>query len=562
MYPFNRCLQSILRLAKQTVLASSLVAALSICAAATASAQRDADSEASERISLWPAGTEGVNARIPEKVRAGGIKRVLNIHNPSLSVFRPKKPNGTAVVICPGGGYRILAINKGGAEIAQRFNEAGITAFVLRYRLPTTAGANFKHPVPLSDALRAIQWVRVHHADYGIDTDKIGIMGFSAGGHLAASAATLYDDYVFGDDAVSKVSSRPDFVCLGFPVISTDTKIAHGCIKTLKKRAMSPSELQQLSCEKNVDAKTPPTFLFHAKDDPTVNVHNSVVMHEALKQAGVSSELKLYEQGGHGFGLGKAGTDSVNWPDDFLAWLGEHGFVSDSSEFYTPAEDLEGLKANESVVDGLPNVLIIGDSISIGYTPVVIEAMRGVANVQRIPTNAGDTNRGLKQLDQWLGHTNWDVIHFNWGLHDLCYRHPKARVYGHRDKVNGTQAIPLEQYSQNLEQLVLRLQQTGAQLIWASTTLVPEDEAGRFVGDELRYNQAAAEIMQEHGIPINDLHACSSALTEYFKTPGDVHFSKEGYAVLGEQVAASIEPFLKDSSAFKRIEAQTEFRAR
>ncbi|WPJ95999.1 alpha/beta hydrolase fold domain-containing protein [Coraliomargarita algicola] len=522
-----------------------IITLISVCFAPSATAQNGAGLGESERVSLWPEGTAGVDRSIAEKVKTTSPKRIFNIHNPNLSIFRPENPNGAAVVICPGGGYRILSIDNEGTDIAKRLNREGITAFVLRYRLPTTRGVDFKHPVPLSDALRAIQWVRFHSNDYNIDANKVGIMGFSAGGHLAASAATLYADYSFGEDAVSTVSSRPDFVCLGYPVISTKKKIAHGCINSLKKNSLPPSQVWKLSCEVNVDANTPPTFLFHAKDDPGVKYQNSVVMHEALQRVGVPTELKLYEQGKHGFGLGVPGTDSIHWPEDFLSWMEAQGYIPESSAFYTPEEDLQGLEVRSETVSGLPNVLIIGDSISVGYTQVVVDALQGVANVTRIRENAGDTNRGLVKLDRWLGDTEWDVIHFNWGLHDLCYRHPDAKVYGNRDKVNGTQAVPLAEYTKNLEQLVIRLKQTGAQLVWASTTLVPEEEAGRFVGDEVRYNEAAAEIMLHHGIPIDDLHAVSLTLTRHFKRPGDVHFSKEGYQALGEQVAASIEPFLK-----------------
>lgn len=366
----NTLIRSLISLSKRAVFFGYIIAVLSVFFASPVNAQSASGSDVSEMVSLWPAGTVGIDASIPEKLNTESPKRVSNIHNPSVSIFRPENANGTAVVICPGGGYRILGIENAGSDIAKRLNEAGITAFVLRYRLPTTGGADFKHPVPLSDALRAIQWVRANCDAYEVDADKIGIMGFSAGGHLAASAATLYDDYSFGDDAVSKVSSRPDFVCLGFPVISTDKKIAHRCVSSLTRASMTPSELLQLSCEKNVDANTPPTFLFHAKDDHVVNYHNSVVMHEALKQAGVATELKLYEQGKHGFGLGTPGTDSINWPDDFLTWMEDQGYIPESCAFYTPQEDLEGLAIKSETVSGLPNVLIIGDSISVGYTPV------------------------------------------------------------------------------------------------------------------------------------------------------------------------------------------------
>lgn len=188
-----------------------------------------------------------------------------------------------------------------------------------------------------------------------------------------------------------------------------------------------------------------------------------------------------------------------------------------------------------------PNVLIIGDSISIGYTSEVARLLKDEANVQRPKANCGDTNSGLKNLDQWLGNTKWDVIHFNWGLHDLCYRHPESPAQGRRDKVKGTQSVSLGQYEENLETLVQRLKKTRAKLIWAATTRVPDGEAGRFVGDDIKYNEAARRIMEKHGIPIDDLYAASSRLDASLAVgPGDVHFKKEGYAKLAEQVAESI----------------------
>jgi acetyl esterase/lipase len=272
-------------------------------------------------VILWPAGSEKVNPDIPETIVPKDFEVVKDIHNPNLTVFRPAKPNGTAVVICPGGGYSIIATGLAGYPVAERLNEAGITAFVLKYRLPSTKGAGFKHPVPMSDALRAVQWVRFHANDFGLDSDKIGLMGFSAGGHLAATAGTLFGKYSFGNDAVSKVASRPDFMALVFPVITTRKGIAHGCSRSPVDPKLSKEQLPEMSSELNVSKQTPPTFLAHAKDDTTVNYQNSVLMHEALLAHGVPTELKLYEKGGHGFGLGREGTDSMQWPGDFVAWM-------------------------------------------------------------------------------------------------------------------------------------------------------------------------------------------------------------------------------------------------
>lgn len=211
-------------------------------------------------------------------------------------------------------------------------------------------------------------------------------------------------------------------------------------------------------------------------------------------------------------------------------------------EFYTPERDRVGKEARgEPLEPGLPKVLLIGDSIMGGYYQGTRRELKGQANVVRHPGNAGDTQNGLKKLDGWLADVEWDVIHFNWGLHDLCYRHPDSKVYGNRDKINGTLAVPLEDYGTNLEQLVGRLNKTGAILIFATTTKVPEGEAGRKQGDDVRYNKVAVEIMKKHGIPINDLHALTADFAPgMYSKPADVHFSGAGCAALAKQVAAAI----------------------
>ena len=191
----------------------------------------------------------------------------------------------------------------------------------------------------------------------------------------------------------------------------------------------------------------------------------------------------------------------------------------------------------------LPNVLLIGDSISIGYTAYVRWQLAGKADVYRIKGNAKTSSYGVENLDKWLTRkpANWDVIHFNWGLWDLCYRHPKSKVQGHRDKVNGTLAITPEQYRANMENNVARLKQTNAKLIWCTTTPVPEGEAGRKLGDDTIYNQIAAEIMEANEIQINDLHAHALLkLPEIMAQEGDVHFNETGYQHLADKVVAEI----------------------
>ncbi len=214
---------------------------------------------------------------------------------------------------------------------------------------------------------------------------------------------------------------------------------------------------------------------------------------------------------------------------------------------FTPAKDVKGSWAMK-VDPALPNVLILGDSISIGYTRDVRSLMAGKANVFRPmnpsgkqPENCGDTPMGIKGLDKWLGDTRWDVIHFNWGLWDLCYRNPKSKTQGNRDKKNGTLSTTPEQYEKNLETLVTRMKATGAKLIWASTTLVPDGEAGRFVGDDIKYNEIASRVMKRHGIPTNDLHALTMSFEgKFFTGPGNVHFTDEGSQRLARQVADKI----------------------
>jgi lysophospholipase L1-like esterase len=214
---------------------------------------------------------------------------------------------------------------------------------------------------------------------------------------------------------------------------------------------------------------------------------------------------------------------------------------SKAETFVTPKRDRAGMNSDVPIDKALPNVLILGDSISIGYTRQVREGLKGKANVIRPNANCGDTRHGLAQIETWLGDGKWQVIHFNWGLHDLCYRNPELKTPGQRDKVNGTLSVPLTEYEKNLETLVERLKQTGAKLIFANTTLVPEGEAGRFPGDEVKYNAAAQRVMEKHGVPINDLHATTQAFPPaMFAGPGNVHFSAEGSAKLAGQVVAHV----------------------
>lgn len=188
-------------------------------------------------------------------------------------------------------------------------------------------------------------------------------------------------------------------------------------------------------------------------------------------------------------------------------------------------------------VPGLPRVLLIGDSISIGYTLAVREELKGKANVHRPPTNCGPTTRGLTEIDKWLGNGKWDVIHFNFGLHDLKYVDDKGQ---NTDPAKGRPQVSAEDYEKNLETLVARMKKTGAKLIFATTTPVPQGSAARIKDDEVKYNQVALAVMKKHGVEIDDLYAFAKPRLAEIQLPANVHFKPEGSKVLAGQVASSI----------------------
>ena len=210
-----------------------------------------------------------------------------------------------------------------------------------------------------------------------------------------------------------------------------------------------------------------------------------------------------------------------------------------------PAAKPAGPLAPVEDQEGLPRVLLIGDSISIGYTVPVRELLKGKANVHRPSTNCGPTSRGVSGMDQWLGKRKWDVIHFNWGLHDLKYLGPNGENLADPKATDSHQQIPPAEYEKNLQLLVKRMKKTGARLIWCSTTPVPSGAKGRVVGDSVKYNQIALRVMKEHGIAIDDLYGFSIGKLEKIQRPANVHFTPEGSRMLAEQVVKSISRQLK-----------------
>ena len=256
-----------------------------------------------------------------QEVTPGGMEIISAISIPTLIVFIPKKPSASrsAVIICPGGGYHINAIKHEGLDVAKKFNDWGVTAFVLKYRIPDDATMVNKEIGPLQDAQQAISLVRENAAKWNIDPDRIGIMGFSAGGHLASTAATHFKKSVL--EVEKKISLRPDFLILGYPVISFNETIGHlGSRDNLLGKAPSRQKIQEYSNELQVTAETPPTFIIHAGDDKGVLPANSIAFYESLLKNNVPSELHLYERGGHGFGMDNPTTEE-KWMDSLRNWL-------------------------------------------------------------------------------------------------------------------------------------------------------------------------------------------------------------------------------------------------
>jgi len=205
-----------------------------------------------------------------------------------------------------------------------------------------------------------------------------------------------------------------------------------------------------------------------------------------------------------------------------------------------PAPARKGPMAPVKDVEGLPRALLIGDSISIGYTLDTRKLLAGKVNLHRIPTNGGPTSRGLESLDEWLGKGKWDVIHFNWGLHDLKYMGPKGGNLADPKAPTSKQQIPPDQYAKNLRELVVRLKKTGAKLVWTTTTPVPAGSSGRVRGDAAKYNAIALKIMTDSGVAIDDLYALALPQLSKIQRPRNVHFTPEGSKVLARQVANSI----------------------
>jgi acetyl esterase/lipase len=282
--------------------------------AAPPSAPRAAVPASPQTIPLWENGAPGALGQADTDI-------------PTITVYRaPRGSTGTGIIVAPGGGYGALAMEHEGYQEAYWYNAMGVTAFVLKYRL----GPRYHHPVELGDAQRAIRMVRARAAEFGVLPNRIGMMGFSAGGHLTATAGTHFDaGKPDAAEAIDRASSRPDFLILGYPVISFDPAVAHaGSVKNLLGATPDPKLIEDLSNDLRVTPQTPPTFLFHTTNDNAVPVENSVRFYLALRKANVPAEMHLFENGPHGVGMALGDPALSAWPSLLMNWLRARGLLT------------------------------------------------------------------------------------------------------------------------------------------------------------------------------------------------------------------------------------------
>ncbi|MCH8686277.1 alpha/beta hydrolase [Pedomonas mirosovicensis] len=321
---------------RRALLALGGAAALAATARPVLAQDMKAAGDPDETMRLWPGNPPGAPSTLPKEevvtrnpASTVPDRAVSRIGTPMMTVFRPARPNGAALLIIPGGGYVRVVIDKEGFECARRWSEKGVTCFVMRYRLPADGWAD-RARAPLQDAQRAMRLIRASAAKYGIDPNRINVLGFSAGGHLAASLATRHAEETYAPvDAADRLSARPTVAALGYPVISMSAPHAHMGSRAQLIGENAAPEVEAINAPSNrVTAETPPTFLFHATDDRSVPVNNSLMMYAGLVAKNIPTEMHLFEKGGHGFGLrDAAGIPAEAWPQLFDRWAATHGWL-------------------------------------------------------------------------------------------------------------------------------------------------------------------------------------------------------------------------------------------
>lgn len=281
-----------------------------------------------QEIALWS--TEIPGAIVSETYIESydiNLDQIRNVKNPTLKIFVPENPNGTAMIICPGGGYALLAIKRSGYDVAKWLNKLGITAFVLKYRLPSDEIMEDKSIGPLQDAQESIRYVRRNAKKWELHPNKIGVIGFSAGGHLASTLATHYKNVTY--KTKDTTSAKPDFTILLYPVISMQGDITHtGSRNRLLGNKPSKEMIEKFSNQLHVNAHTSPTFIAHASDDKAVSVKNGIAYYLALQENNVPAELHAYQHGKHAFFLGRENTTSQYWRNQCENWLFLNNYIN------------------------------------------------------------------------------------------------------------------------------------------------------------------------------------------------------------------------------------------
>lgn len=445
--------------------------------------------------------------------------------------------------------------------------ENGISAVSVEYRFIREAIADEVEPpvkAPLHDAARALQFVRSKASQWNIDPNRVAACGGSAGACTSLWLA-FHDDLADPEssDPIARQSTRLQFAA----VIGAQTTLdpaqmkewtpnskygshAFGIFKAsdkpfqqdfdafLNKREEILPWIAEYSPYALVSKDDPPIYLYYAappalgkvQKDPTHTSNFGVKLKQQLNRFGVANEL-VYP--------GAPNIQHKNVEAYLLAALAKPTQAQAKGKPNRVMQEIDD-------VPGLPRVLLIGDSISIGYTLPVREILEGRANVHRPLTNCGPTTKGVEELDQWLGDGKWDVIHFNFGLHDLKYMGPKGQNLADPELPTSHPQVPIDEYESNLRKIVARLKKTNAKLIWRNTTPVPPGAKGRVVGDSAKYNEVAKAIMDEHGIPIDDQYSFALKHMKEIQKAANVHFSPEGSRKLAERAVAAIEQALSN----------------
>ncbi len=442
---------------------------------------------------------------------ADGKSLVLQVFKPTGWKASDKRPG---FVFFHGGGWTggtPTALYPQAKALAAR----GMVAISAQYRLAEKGKAPESS---VNDARSALRWVRSHAAELGLDPKRLGAGGGSAGGHLAAHCGIVsaLDDPK--DDKA--ISCRPDALVLFNPVYDNGPG-GYGN-ERIKERVKEFSPLQ------NLDKTSPPALVLFGDMDKLVPVKTAEAFRDTQRAAGVKSELVVYPGQGHGFFnkepyLGKTIAEMEGFLEG-LGWLKKQAKIDPALRPITETP-------------GLPRVLLIGDSISMGYTLPVRRLLADKANVVHPPVNCSNSGFGLRELEKWLGDKPWDVIHVNFGLHDLKFVDEKGTMVAVE---KGKQLISLADYEANLRALVVRLRATKAKLIWATTTPVPEGTTGRIAGSERAYNEVVKKIMTENQIPLDDLCAAVSGTLATLQQTRNVHFTPAGYEALAQTVAKII----------------------